>query len=675
MGSVNSKLHPIQKKFVQYHASQCGFCTPGMVMSFYTLLRNNPNPSKEEVEEALDGNLCRCTGYRPILDAMKSFAKPSSFSCGLENCCQKNNQNNSNDCQLNNDKIKDEDESEIIFPHSLRSNSNTDEMKTFEGNSLFVFVPSKLADLLSLKEKHQKNLIISAGNTLLNLQSQFDNYRPQQVVSINKIKELQEINYKEDGIEIGAASSFTDFLSALKTAIDRYPKEKSAFFQSAFDHFSFSSTTQLRNISSIGGNLLGRSHFDIPPVLIAINASITLLSSTERSINLYSLFSNQNNEKAISTNLIANSLNDNEILFKIFIPVSENSLEFSRNFKVSQNINSHSVVTGGCRIALKEDDQKRLVIKDSTFSFAGINQRPTVALKTSQKIQNQIWSKELFSIITEELQIEFKENYLQVNNNRDQFNDGHEEDLFQFFQLIPSSCALKFLHFIQSQLNSDENFSSQIFTKSKKHSHALQSHSISLPDHNTNNNLDNNNEIEKEKFESPLHQARAHIYSKEHATGEAKYIDDINEPRNLLHCSLILSRKANSSFTLPNLEKYHSIDGYVKILTANDLHKNSFLSTSPDEELFAKERVKCFNQVIGAVIAETKEKATEIANEIGDEINTIFFGLAHISITFLQLRRASYLFLFRVCREIYLLTYNICMTNGKQRSEIIGVCH
>lgn len=56
-------------------------------------------------------------------------------------------------------------------------------------------------------------------------------------------------------------------------------------------------------------------------------------------------------------------------------------------------------------------------------------------------------------------------------------------------------------------------------------------------------------------------------------------------------------------------------------------------------------------------------------------INTIFFGLAHLFITFLQLRRASYLFLFRVCREIDLLTYNICMTNGKQRSKIIGVCH
>jgi carbon-monoxide dehydrogenase small subunit len=64
------KLHPIQKAFVDYGAVQCGFCTPGMVLSAKALLDKNPSPTKEEVKVALSGNLCRCTGYAKIINAV-----------------------------------------------------------------------------------------------------------------------------------------------------------------------------------------------------------------------------------------------------------------------------------------------------------------------------------------------------------------------------------------------------------------------------------------------------------------------------------------------------------------------------------------------------------------------------------------------------------------------------
>lgn len=64
--------HPVQERIARMHGSQCGFCTPGIAMSLYALLRNNPTPTEEEIEETFDGNLCRCTGYRPILDAAKT---------------------------------------------------------------------------------------------------------------------------------------------------------------------------------------------------------------------------------------------------------------------------------------------------------------------------------------------------------------------------------------------------------------------------------------------------------------------------------------------------------------------------------------------------------------------------------------------------------------------------
>ncbi|XP_061286976.1 aldehyde oxidase 2-like [Bos javanicus] len=62
-----------QERIAKSHGTQCGFCTPGMVMSMYTLLRNHPQPSEEQLLEALGGNLCRCTGYRPILASGKTF--------------------------------------------------------------------------------------------------------------------------------------------------------------------------------------------------------------------------------------------------------------------------------------------------------------------------------------------------------------------------------------------------------------------------------------------------------------------------------------------------------------------------------------------------------------------------------------------------------------------------
>ncbi|KAJ2836866.1 hypothetical protein FBU31_001266 [Coemansia sp. 'formosensis'] len=104
---TSSRPHPVQERIALLHGSQCGFCTPGFVMSLYTLLRNNPNPTEHEIEECFDGNLCRCTGYRPILDAAKTFAdmawkqgtvaadgsvfiieSKSEGGCGIDGCCR-----------------------------------------------------------------------------------------------------------------------------------------------------------------------------------------------------------------------------------------------------------------------------------------------------------------------------------------------------------------------------------------------------------------------------------------------------------------------------------------------------------------------------------------------------------------------------------------------------------
>jgi xanthine dehydrogenase/oxidase len=67
LGKVKDKIHPIQEILSKNNSTQCGFCSPGFVMSLYSLIRSNSNPSQEDIEDYLEGNLCRCTGYFPIL--------------------------------------------------------------------------------------------------------------------------------------------------------------------------------------------------------------------------------------------------------------------------------------------------------------------------------------------------------------------------------------------------------------------------------------------------------------------------------------------------------------------------------------------------------------------------------------------------------------------------------
>ncbi|ELT96233.1 hypothetical protein CAPTEDRAFT_161264 [Capitella teleta] len=84
IGDSRSGLHPIQTRLARYNGSQCGFCSPGMVMNMHSLLQNNSKPTKKEVEDSFDGHICRCTGYRSILDAMCSFADDVSLCVDIE---------------------------------------------------------------------------------------------------------------------------------------------------------------------------------------------------------------------------------------------------------------------------------------------------------------------------------------------------------------------------------------------------------------------------------------------------------------------------------------------------------------------------------------------------------------------------------------------------------------
>ena len=75
MAGTHSELHPIQQAFMEKHGLQCGFCTPGIIISVHAMLHENPNPGEDEIRHQLSGNLCRCTGYQNIVEAVRLAAE------------------------------------------------------------------------------------------------------------------------------------------------------------------------------------------------------------------------------------------------------------------------------------------------------------------------------------------------------------------------------------------------------------------------------------------------------------------------------------------------------------------------------------------------------------------------------------------------------------------------
>ena len=75
MAGINSDLHPIQQAFLEKHGLQCGFCTPGIIISVHAMLHENPDPTEDEIRHGLSGNLCRCTGYQNIVEAVRLAAE------------------------------------------------------------------------------------------------------------------------------------------------------------------------------------------------------------------------------------------------------------------------------------------------------------------------------------------------------------------------------------------------------------------------------------------------------------------------------------------------------------------------------------------------------------------------------------------------------------------------
>ncbi|XP_072471821.1 aldehyde oxidase 3-like [Notamacropus eugenii] len=203
IGSTKTRIHPVQERIAKGHGTQCGFCTPGMVMSIYTLLRNHLQPSTEQLIETLGGNLCRCTGYRPIVESGKSFSTESSCCQmkGTGKCCldqEENEPENKNDVCT---KLYQEEEflpldptQELIFPPELMRMAEETRKKTlvFQGPRVTWISPATLNDLLELKLQYPQAPLVM-GNTFVGPNMKFKDVFHPVTIFPTRISELNVV--------------------------------------------------------------------------------------------------------------------------------------------------------------------------------------------------------------------------------------------------------------------------------------------------------------------------------------------------------------------------------------------------------------------------------------------------------------------------------------------------
>jgi xanthine dehydrogenase small subunit len=239
-------LHPVQKAMIDFHGSQCGFCTPGFVMSLYGLWMRNPKPADPAIEKALQGNLCRCTGYEAIIRAARAI---SDYGNTTE------------------DPLAAE---RAHVREQLKSMRDGSRVEVGEGKDRLV-VPADLDDFAALLADEPKATVV-AGSTDVGLwvTKMMRDISP--VVFIGHLTELRSISEDNNVVTIGAGVTYTEAISFLAR---RIPQLSGLINRIGGE--------QVRNMGTIGGNIANGSPIgDTPPPLIALNARLTLRKGDSR---------------------------------------------------------------------------------------------------------------------------------------------------------------------------------------------------------------------------------------------------------------------------------------------------------------------------------------------------------------------------------------------------------
>lgn len=246
------RLHPVQQAMVDAHGAQCGFCTPGIVMSLFALYQTNPLPDRRAITDALAGNLCRCTGYRPIIEAAERMGK----TAGGENAADATRSN--------------QDGARAQLVDQLKALQRRSPLRIRTPTSRY-FAPGSLAELAEVLGALPRARLV-AGCTDVGLWITKQLREIGDVVYLGGVAELKQITVTDPHIVIGAAVPLSDAFEVLAT---HYPRLR--------DYFRRFASPPIRNAGTLGGNIANGSPIgDSMPVLIALGARVAMLRGTMR---------------------------------------------------------------------------------------------------------------------------------------------------------------------------------------------------------------------------------------------------------------------------------------------------------------------------------------------------------------------------------------------------------
>ncbi|MEP2946779.1 MAG: xanthine dehydrogenase small subunit [Lentilitoribacter sp.] len=340
----NGELHPVQQAMVNQHGSQCGFCTPGFVMSLYALWMNTPNPTNAQIERALQGNLCRCTGYEPIVKAAIEVSQSSDPVHDKLNLKRVN----------------------IIKQLSDMHDGQRVEIK-HEGD--LIIIPQDVKDLANARAEHPNSTIV-AGSTDVGLWVTKHMHDISPTIFINHLQELHSINVEADGITIGACVSYTDMLSIIA---EHFPQLE-AFWNRIGGE-------QVRNMGTVGGNIANGSPIgDTPPALIALGASVTLSTeSDQRTLPLKNFYIEYGKQDR----------SEGDFVEKIHIPFPAPNDMFAV-YKISKR-RDEDISALCCAIKMNVENG---VMKNVAIAFGGMAGTPMHASETEKLLEGKAWSLE-----------------------------------------------------------------------------------------------------------------------------------------------------------------------------------------------------------------------------------------------------------------------------------------
>ena len=341
---ADGTLHPVQQAMVDEHGSQCGFCTPGFVMSLYALWMSNPSPSNHDIETALQGNLCRCTGYEPIIKAAQKAVAMGG---------------------VNNDPLIVERELVRNQLAGLRDGARVEVGSPDD----HLFVPASLGDLADIREAHPNSTIV-AGATDVGLWVTKHMRSISPVIFIAHLDELHDIAVTDDGLTIGACVTYTELLPSIKK-----------HFPQLAECWNRIGGEQVRNMGTIGGNIANGSPIgDTPPAFIALGASITLRSSSERRTMLLEDFFIDYGKQ---------DRQEGDFVESITLPFVEEGDAYAV-YKISKRRDEDiSTVCGAFRLTIKDG-----MVENAVIAFGGMAATPKRASNVEAKLNGQPWSEQ-----------------------------------------------------------------------------------------------------------------------------------------------------------------------------------------------------------------------------------------------------------------------------------------